>query len=211
MRPAVFLDRDGTIIEHVHYLDDPAQVRLLPGAAEAIRALRTAGFACVMVTNQSAIGRGLLTLERFDQVQEEVFRQLREQRADLDGTYFCPVVPVTDNPTVVEHPDRKPGPGMLLRAARELDLDVSRSWMVGDALSDVFAGRNAGCCGTVLVRTGCGASAATSVDGAVDHVVADLCEAARLIVSFSGDPSPGSPRMTDPLLSKAIDAKGSRR
>ena len=200
MKPAVFLDRDGTIIEHVHYLDDPKHVRLLPGAAEAIRALRAAGFVCVMVTNQSAIGRGRLTARRLEQVHDEVFVQLRRQRAELDGVYFCPVVPATDDRTVVEHPDRKPGPGMLLRAARELNLDVSRSWMVGDALSDVCAGRNAGCLGTILVRTGVGAAAAVAVDGAADHVVDDLSEAAGLIVSLTG-----------PALAKASDAKESKR
>ena len=200
MKPAVFLDRDGTIIEHVHYLDDPKHVRLLPGAAAAIRALRAAGFVCVMVTNQSAIGRGRLTARRLEQVHDEVFVQLRRQRAELDGVYFCPVVPTTDDRTVVEHPDRKPGPGMLLRAARELNLDVSRSWMVGDALSDVCAGRNAGCLGTILVRTGVGAAAAVAVDGAADHVVDDLSEAAGLIVSLTG-----------PALAKASDAKESKR
>jgi len=190
MRRAVFLDRDGTIIEHVHYLDDPARVRLVAGAAEAIRTLRSAGFLCVMVTNQSAIGRRTLSVERFDQVQEEVFRQLRLEQAELDGSYFCPVVPGTEDPTIIEHPDRKPGPGMLLRAACELDIDVSQSWIVGDGVSDALAGRNAGCRGSILVRTGLGAAAA-AVDGAADHVVTDLREAARLILGLCRTPDIG--------------------
>ena len=211
MRPAVFLDRDGTIIEHVHYLEDPARVQLVPGAAEAIRTLRSAGFVCVMVTNQSAIGRRTLSIERFDQVQEEVFRQLRREQAELDGSYFCPVVPGTEDPTVIEHPDRKPGPGMLLRAACELDIDVSQSWMVGDVVSDAIAGRNAGCHGTILVRTGRGAAATVSMDGAADHVVDDLSKAARLIVSLTGDRCSGRAAITGPAVSEAADVKKSMR
>ena len=118
-RPAVFLDRDGTVIEHVHYLSDPALVRLLPGAAEALRRLRRAGFARVLVTNQSAIGRGMLTVERLDQIHAEMDRQLAASGATLDGIYYCPDAPAGDDRTVVEHSDRKPGPGMLLRAADE--------------------------------------------------------------------------------------------
>ena len=92
-RPAVFLDRDGTLIEHVHYLSDPALVRLLPGAAEALRRLRRAGFACVLVTNQSAIGRGMLTEERLDQIHAEMNRQLAAEGATLDAIYYCPDAP----------------------------------------------------------------------------------------------------------------------
>ena len=144
-RPAVFLDRDGTVIEHVHYLSDPARVRLLPGAAEALRRLRRAGFARVLVTNQSAIGRGMLTEDRLEEIHAELERQLAASGATLDGIYYCPDAPSGDDRTVVEHSDRKPGPGMLLRAADELGLDLDASWMVGDMISDVLAGHNAGC------------------------------------------------------------------
>ena len=181
LRPAVFLDRDGTIIEHVHHLTDPADVKLIPGAAEAIKLLRQAGYACVVVTNQSVIGRGMVTEEGVERVHAEMRRQLAEHGAQLDAIYHCPIVPTTDDPTVVEHPDRKPGPGMLLRAGEHLDLDLSRSWMIGDALTDIHAGRNAGCCGTILVRTGSCGNAAPD-DPSVDLKVKTLHEAARLIV-----------------------------
>ena len=181
MRAAVFLDRDGTIIEHVHHLTEPADVKLIPGAAEAIRTLRDHGYACVVVTNQSVIGRGMLTEEGLERVHAEMHRQLAERGTRVDAVYFCPVVPVTSDRIVVEHPERKPGPGMLLRAASDLGLDVSRSWVVGDALSDVHAGRNAGCRGTVLVRAGDGADVAEDAE-AVDFVAADLAEASRLII-----------------------------
>ena len=153
-RPAVFLDRDGTLIEDTHYLVDPRHVRLLPGAVEALRRLRAAGFACVVVTNQSAIARGMLTEDGLRLVHEELARQLAERGVALDATYHCPEAPLGGDPTAVEHPDRKPGPGMLLRAAADLGLDLGASWMIGDAISDALAGRNAGCRGSILVRTG---------------------------------------------------------
>jgi D-glycero-D-manno-heptose 1,7-bisphosphate phosphatase len=181
VRPAVYLDRDGTLIEFVHYLRDPSEVRVVAGGAEAVNRLQAAGFACVVVTNQSVIGRGLLTEVGLAEVHEEMHRQLAEAGVTLDGVYFCPTAPGTSDRTVVEHPDRKPGPGMLRRAARELGLDLGRSWMVGDALSDMHAGRNAGCRGTVLVRTGHGESVEAD-DPSVDWVVPDLPAAVRLIL-----------------------------
>ena len=153
-RPAVFLDRDGTLIVDVPYLGDPAQVRLLPGAVEALQRLRHAGFACVVVSNQSAVGRGMITLEQMHLVHRELARQLAAAGTALDGNYWCTHAPQTTDKIAIQHVDRKPGPGMLLRAARELNLDLARSWIIGDQLSDMLAGRNAGCRGGILVRTG---------------------------------------------------------
>lgn len=181
MKPAVFLDRDGTIIEQVDYLSRPDQVRLIPGAAEAIRSLRLVGFSCVLITNQSAIGRGLLTPEGLEDIHREMHRQLAQEGAELDGVYFCPHAPTVSDRTTIEHPDRKPGPGMILRAARELDLDVSRSWMVGDMLSDLLAGANAGCQGTILVLTGHGLATSKAQPEAT-FVAKDLLTAAHLII-----------------------------
>ena len=120
-RPAIFLDRDGTVIEHVHYLCDPALVQLLPGVAKALIRFRRAGFARVLVTNQSAIGRGMLTAERLDEIHTEMNRQLADCGATIDAIYYCPDVPDDEDQTVVENPDRKPGPGMLLRAAADAE------------------------------------------------------------------------------------------
>jgi D-glycero-D-manno-heptose 1,7-bisphosphate phosphatase len=183
-RAAVFLDRDGTLIEHVHYLTDWRKVRIIPGAAEALRRFHEAGFVCVVATNQSVIGRGMLTVEGLEKIHSVMSEKFSEQGVGLDGIYLCPIAPTRQDPLQIEHPDRKPGSGMLLRAARELDLDLSRSWMVGDALTDVLAGRNAGCIGCVLVRTGKGGS----VDAnhcAVDLVADDLSNAADLILARS--------------------------
>ena len=185
MRAAVFLDRDGTLIEHVHYLNDPKQVRLLPGGPEAVRNLQALDFACVVVTNQSAVGRGMLTLDGLDEIHREMHRQFADHGVRLDGVYYCPVAPTSRDRTSIDHPDRKPGPGMLLRAARDLVLDLDRSWMVGDMYSDVLAGRNAGCRGTVLVRTGPECDVPAEGDPAIDYVADDLLDAARIIARQS--------------------------
>src|SRR5262245_36696069 len=116
-RPAVFLDRDGTLIADVPYVGDPAHVRHLPGSADAIQRLRRAGFACVVVSNQSAVGRGMITLDQMHAVHNEMVRQLSAAGATLDGNYWCTYAPQTPDKTVIEHVNRKPGPGMLLRAA----------------------------------------------------------------------------------------------
>jgi len=180
MRRAVFLDRDGTVIEHVHLLTQPSQVRLIAGAADAIKNLQASDYACIIVTNQSVIGRGLLTEKGLLKVHDEMHRQLAEHGVRLDGIFFCPAAPSTSDRTVIEHPDRKPGPGMLQRAAREMLLDLGRSWIVGDMHSDMLAGRNAGLRGTILVRTGQGDRVDPN-DPSVDYVATDLLEASRLI------------------------------
>jgi D,D-heptose 1,7-bisphosphate phosphatase len=182
-RPAVFLDRDGTIIEHVHYLADPLDVRLIPGAAQAIRRLRSAGFACIVVTNQSAIGRGMITPAQLGLIHDEMNRQLAAEGAAVDAIYYCPEAPANDDRTVIEHSDRKPGPGMLFRASDDLTLDLDASWMVGDMISDVLAGLNAGCRGNILVRTGKALSETDSGPGIEYQIADDIALAAELIAN----------------------------
>jgi D-glycero-D-manno-heptose 1,7-bisphosphate phosphatase len=186
MKPAVFLDRDGTLIELVHYLSDPADLHLVAGAGESICRLQEAGFACIVVTNQSAIGRGLIDEPRLAEIHQVMIKKCEFAGATLDGIYFCPIAPKSKDPTLVEHPDRKPGPGMLIRASNELDLDLSASWMVGDTISDILAGRNAGCRGEVLVRTGYGEAVDTEAHK-IDHVADDLISATKLILECSAE------------------------
>ncbi len=186
-RPAVFLDRDGTVIEHVHYLSDPAAVRPIPGAAEALRGLQGEGYALVVVTNQSAIGRGLLSVEQLERVNAEMDRRFALEGVAFDGLYYCPEVPTGDDPTAITHPDRKPAPGMLLRAAADLEVDLAASWMVGDMISDVLAGINAGCRRSIMVRTGKGFTGHRGGDGPDFDVVADLPAAARLILTSKAE------------------------
>jgi D-glycero-D-manno-heptose 1,7-bisphosphate phosphatase len=186
LRPAVFLDRDGTVIEHVHHLRRWEDVRLIPGAAQSISKLRAAGFACVVVTNQSVVGRGMLTLEGLARIHEELDRQLAREGAALDALYYCTHAPSETDQTVIEHPDRKPAPGMLLRAAAEHGYALDRSWMIGDSLSDLLAGKNAGCRGSILVKTGYGAK--TSNETGWQPCTADLSQAAELILAESRSP-----------------------
>lgn len=188
MRPAVFLDRDGTIIHQVHHISRPSQVELLPGVPDALRLLRRSGYACVVVTNQSAVGRGVISLDDVRLVQEEVDRQLTAAGTCLDGFYFCPIAPCSSDRAIIEHADRKPGPGMLRRAASDLKIDLSKSWMIGDMLSDLLAGKSAGCRGSILVRTGYGADADRETLAAADHICDDLSGAAGLIVEAQADP-----------------------
>jgi D-glycero-D-manno-heptose 1,7-bisphosphate phosphatase len=145
-RRAVFLDRDGTVIHDSGYLGDADSVRLLPGAAEALAALQRKGFAPVVVSNQSGIGRGIVTAEAADAVHDRFASLLAEAGVTLAAAYYCPHKPGDRCKC------RKPSPGLLQRAARELDLDLPGSVMVGDKASDVEAGRRAGCL-TVLLGT----------------------------------------------------------
>jgi mannose-1-phosphate guanylyltransferase len=181
-RPAVFLDRDGVLIEHVPYIADPDAVRLVPGAAAAIVALRRAGYACVVVSNQSGIGRGLITPSQYEAVSERMRILFASEGAVFDALYHCPAVPAVSDPTIVEHHDRKPGPGMLLQAAGDLHLDLPRSWMVGDTISDVLAGVNAGCGASVLTESALTPAASDRYRAIPHRRARDLASAARLIV-----------------------------
>lgn len=150
-RPAIFFDRDGTLIEPIPYLQNPSAIQLVEGATKALAVARGASYTCVLVTNQSAVGRGLISEARLEEIHCELQRQLKRAEVELDAIYYSTIVPRTGDRTIVEHPDRKPGPGLLLRAASELGLSLARSWMVGDMISDVLAGVYAGCQGCVWI------------------------------------------------------------
>ncbi|MSQ97609.1 MAG: HAD family hydrolase [Gemmataceae bacterium] len=179
-RRAVFLDRDGTLNVDRGYLIDPMDMQLLPSVGEAVQLLQAAGFVCVVVTNQSAVGRGMMTEAHLGRVHEEMNRQLAAIGVTLGGIYACTTPPST---TGNEHPDRKPGPGLLLRATAELQLDLAESWMVGDKLSDVLAGQNAGCRGCILVRTGDPIDETQFARARPFHVSDDLLAAAQHILA----------------------------
>ena len=151
MRPAVFLDRDGTVIEEVGHLDDPDGVVILPGVPQALRRLRDAGFELVVVTNQAGVARGLFTESAVAAVNGRLAELLAGEGLALDGWYHCPHHPDFTGPCDC----RKPEPGMLRRAARDLQLDLGSSWIVGDHPSDAAAGTAAGVL-PIMVRTGHG-------------------------------------------------------
>ncbi|HEX7049791.1 MAG TPA: HAD family hydrolase [Longimicrobiales bacterium] len=174
-RPAAFLDRDGTIICERGFLADPAGVELIPGAAAALRALRDAGYALIVVTNQSGIARGRVTLEEFRAVQRRLGALLEAEGVRLDGIYYCPHHPDITGPCDC----RKPGLALYRRAAAEHGLDLARSIFVGDRPSDVLPARALGGAG-YLVRTGYGAEVEPP-DGVA--VYADLAAAAAVVLS----------------------------
>jgi D,D-heptose 1,7-bisphosphate phosphatase len=153
---SLFLDRDGTICEEVGYLRSPTQIRLLPGAAEAIRLANRQGIKTVMVTNQSGVARGFFTEEQMQDIHAELSRQLKKKDAFLDGIYFCPHHPSEGKDPYRRTCDcRKPASGMILRAAAEMDIDLERSYCVGDRFADLECGMRLGAKG-VLVLTGYG-------------------------------------------------------
>ncbi len=157
MRKACFFDRDGVIIEEADYISDPSLVRLCPFAADAIRAMHDAGRLVIVVSNQSGIARGYFTEADLRAVEARMNELLAEAGVKIDAAYYCfhhkkGIVPEY----AIDCDCRKPKPGLLLRAAKDLDIDLAASFMIGDKESDLEAGLNAGCRGVALVRTGHG-------------------------------------------------------
>ncbi|SVA35058.1 uncharacterized protein METZ01_LOCUS87912, partial [marine metagenome] len=165
----VFLDRDGTIIRDVGYLRDPSEVTLLPGSVEALSMMSAAGFMLILASNQSGIGRGLITQEQADRVHRRFEELLDGEGVRLSASYYCP-----------HHPDdncqcRKPRTGLLERASMELDIDLRTSVMVGDSESDADAGAASGCRAILIDPTGIGCPRACCT-------VPDLASAAELVL-----------------------------
>ncbi len=183
-RAAVFLDRDGTLIEERGYLDRLELLAIFPWTADAIRLLRRAGFAPVVVTNQAAVGRGIIDEAFLTRVHGEIDTRLAGAGAVPDAYYFCPHVPDAAIERYRQHCRcRKPGPGMIEQACRDLDLDARRSVMVGDRWLDVACGQAAGT-RTVIVRTGHGAHEvdAPPPGAHADAIVDNLMEAVGWIL-----------------------------
>src|SRR5216117_2721137 len=143
--PTVFVDRDGTIMQDADYCSNPQQVKIFPGIPEALQRLKSNGFKLIIITNQSGIGRGLITLEQYRAVEADVLRQLGDGL--IDATYFCPDVPGQHSTR------RKPAPGMVVEATREHQVDLSRSFLIGDSEIDVECAHNAGV-RAIRVQTG---------------------------------------------------------
>ena len=172
---AVFLDRDGTLMREVNYCADPKQVEIFPGVPEALVRLKQAGYKLVVISNQAGIGRGYFTEAQYRLVEAEVARQVRP--AIFDAVYFCP-----DRPDLATN-RRKPAPGMVFEAQRDLDLDLASSFLIGDKAIDIECGRNAGL-RTILVKTGYGAN---ETHAAPDWLAEDFSAAADIILSAGND------------------------
>lgn len=186
LRRAVFLDRDGTVIVDTLFSTDPARLEPMPGAVEALRRLQEAGFLLVIITNQSGVARGYFTEEDLDAFHRHMADWFAQRDVRLAGVYFCPHHPDGTTPALSCACDcRKPAPGMILRAARELNVDPAASWMVGDRDADVGAGRAAGC-RTIRVA---GSSEGNGL--AADFDAPDLAAAADRILSSAHGRAPG--------------------
>ncbi len=188
-RPAVLLDRDGTIIVERDYLSDPALVELEHGAAEGLRALAEAGWVLAVLTNQSGIGRGYFDRAAAEAVNARVAELLAEEGVSIAGWYLCPHAPDEDCEC------RKPRPGMALQAASELGLDLSRSWVVGDKRSDVELADAIGA-EAILVMTGHGRKDEAAMRARGVSVCLTVAEAALHIARGSTTPD-ASPRATN--------------
>jgi len=178
----VFLDRDGTLNTELGYLDDPARLRLLPGAAEAIGLLNRRGILAIVVSNQSGVGRGYFTHDAVAAIHERLGDQLEAASVHLDGIYYCPHEPRFGCEC------RKPNPGMLLRAAADHGIDLRRSFIVGDKATDLEAGHRAGC-RAIGVLTGYGYQLlhqAVSAGGCAEYVGRDVLDAVTWILRQRG-------------------------
>ena len=170
LSPAVFIDRDGTIMQDCVYCSDPKKIKIFPGVPEALRRLKSNGFKLIIITNQSGIGRGLFTVEQYRAVEADVLRQLGD--GSIDATYFCPHVPGQYST------HRKPAPGMIVDATREHQIDLSRSFLIGDSEIDVECAHNAGV-RAIRVRTGLQRNTTGSM---ADWAVDDLPAAVEIIL-----------------------------
>jgi D-glycero-D-manno-heptose 1,7-bisphosphate phosphatase len=179
---AVFLDKDGTLIENVPYNVDPARIRLSPGASEALASLSRSAFRLIVVSNQPGVALGLFPERALRGVNACLRELLAQAGARLDAFYYCPHFPEGKLARYSRACDcRKPGPGMLLRAAQERGVDLTRSWMIGDILDDIEAGRRAGC-RTVLIDNGNETEWQLAAAREPHYIAADLREASAHVL-----------------------------
>ena len=175
---AVFLDRDGTLIKNIPYLSDPSLIQLEHRVVPALRALQEDGFELILVTNQSGIGRGLLSEETYKTVHSKLMDIFKKKEITFLDSYYCPFHPTEGiGEYLKDSADRKPNPGMLLKAIEKFPIDVEKSFMIGDSLSDIKAGQSAGV-KSILVRTGHGQETLQKEPNSqADHIAEDLYDA----------------------------------
>lgn len=188
MKNACFIDRDGVLIRELDYLSDPDKVEILPGVVEALRQLRVNGFLAIVATNQSGVARGYFGEDAVRAVHERIDAELARDGVGIDAWYHCPHhVKGIVAPHDVECGCRKPQPGMLLQAADDLDVDLSGSFLVGDKISDLRAGVNAGCQAVFLSKTGYGTEQNLDELPEGAEVVDDLRSAVKRFFGTSGN------------------------
>lgn len=183
MKRAVFLDKDGTLIENVPYNADPAKIRLVPGAGTALQQLEKEGYLLIVISNQSGVALGYFPESALQDVRRKIELLLLEQHARIHDFYYCPHLPEGKLAAYRQTCTcRKPAPGLLLRAAHEYDIDLKTSWMIGDILDDVEAGNRAGCT-TILLNNGNETSWQRGAGRTPHFIVNNLNEAAGIILT----------------------------
>lgn len=195
MERAVFLDRDGVLIEEVGYLSDVDQLRFIPHAAEAVHLLNKAGMKVILITNQSGVARGYFSEATINQIHQEMAKQLSGEKAFIDSIYYCPHHPEGKVERYAIQCDcRKPSLGMLTKAAEEHGIDLKHSYLVGDKLSDVGCAQKAGMT-SILVLTGYGKDEKKKITGSSfvkpTYIAKNLYEAAQWIIEDYGSGSTG--------------------
>ncbi|OGB90771.1 hypothetical protein A2625_06990 [candidate division WOR-1 bacterium RIFCSPHIGHO2_01_FULL_53_15] len=180
---AVFLDRDGTIIEDTGYITSPAEIKFIPGSIEAIKKLNEAGYKVIVISNQAGVARGILSENMVQTIDKAIYRQVLSGGGHIDASYYCPHHPehgVYPYKQICEC--RKPRPGLIKKAVKEKEIELAGSFMVGDKSSDIETGQ---CTGlkTVFVRTGHGRAEEKALKEKPDHIANDLAEAVRWILN----------------------------
>jgi D-glycero-D-manno-heptose 1,7-bisphosphate phosphatase len=210
---AVFFDRDGTLIHDPGYLNHPDQVQVMEGVAEAVKEFQVLGYKTVVASNQSGVARGVVSVETLERIHDRLRELLAAKGAALDAIYYCPYHPEGTVPEYRKDSDwRKPRPGMLLAAAQEMDLDLSRSWMIGDSDRDVQAGRSAGC-KTILIGS-TGSEPADPEKNKPDYVAVNMRDAVNIVkrhrrtfADRRSTPVPEMPQVSDErtLAAKSVE------
>lgn len=182
MQAAVFLDRDGTIIEDTGYISSPEQVKFLPGSIAAIKQLKDAGYKIIIISNQSGVARGLISEDMLQTIEKLIHRQILNGGAHVDSSYYCPHHPEHGSyPYRQACECRKPHTGLIKKAVKDHDIDLSRSIMVGDHATDIETARRAGI-KSVFVMTGHGPEEKANLKSQPDHIAADITAAADWIL-----------------------------
>ena len=196
MHIGIFLDRDGTVNEETDFLTSPDELRLIDGSADAIRLANDLGLKVFIITNQSAVARGLLTEDRLAEIHSHLIALLKSNHAHIDAIYYCPHHPEFGEPPYrTDCVCRKPNTGMLMQAAREFDIDLKRSFVIGDRIIDIQTGNNIGA-PSILVLTGYGKEEAKHLHEnsvRIDHVAENLYGAIQYIKHVIHQEQPSSP------------------
>ena len=176
MRKAVFLDRDGTLIKDIPYINDPKLVELLPYVIEGLKMLKNLGFILIIVTNQSGIKRGYFDEDTLQRIHHKILHLLKEKGIEIDAIYYCPCLPDEGCEC------RKPNPGMIVQATEEFNIDLKKSYIIGDSWMDIGAGKSVGCTSILLFGREKDLSKLKKMNIAPDYIAKDFMDAVNYII-----------------------------